>query len=50
VPRRYAVYPEELAVGTQYAKISLAFITILLAGALIYIWETWRRCVKALSL
>jgi cytochrome c oxidase subunit 1 len=49
VPRRYSVYPEEVAVGTLYAKISLAFIAVLLAGALIYIWETWRRCLKALT-
>jgi cytochrome c oxidase subunit 1 len=49
VPRRYAVYPEEVAVGTLYAKVSLAFIVVLLVGALMYIWETWRRCFKALS-
>ncbi|HVH29341.1 MAG TPA: cbb3-type cytochrome c oxidase subunit I [Vicinamibacterales bacterium] len=49
VPRRYSVYPEEVAVGTLYAKVSLAFIAVLLVGALIYIWETWRRCLKALS-
>ena len=49
VPRRYAVYPEEVAQGITYAKISLGFITLLLAGALLYIWETGRRCVKGLS-
>jgi cytochrome c oxidase subunit 1 len=49
VPRRYSVYPEEVAVGTLYAKISLVFIAILLLGALIYIWETWRRCLKSFS-
>jgi cytochrome c oxidase subunit 1 len=49
VPRRYSVYPDEVAVGTMYAKVSLIFITVLLAGALIYIWETWRRCVRAFS-
>jgi hypothetical protein len=38
-----------VAVGTLYAKISLAFIAVLLVGALIYIWETWRRCLKVLS-
>jgi cytochrome c oxidase subunit 1 len=49
VPRRYAVYPEEVAAGTLYARISLAFIAVLLVGALIYIWETGRRCLKILS-
>jgi len=49
VPRRYAVYPAEVAVGTGYAQISLIFIAVLLIGALIYIWETGRRCLKAFS-
>ena len=49
VPRRYATYPEEAARGILYAKLSLTFVGILLAGALIYIWETGRRCVRALS-
>jgi cytochrome c oxidase subunit 1 len=47
VPRRYATYPGEVAVGTMYAKVSLIFITVLLAGAVIYIWETGRRSLKA---
>jgi cytochrome c oxidase subunit I len=49
VPRRYASYPDETAQGMLYAKLSLIFITVLLAGALIYIWETGRRCVRALA-
>ncbi len=49
VPRRYAVYPAEVAVGTMYAKISLIFIAVLLIGALVYIWETGRRCLKLFS-
>src|SRR5262249_2195380 len=49
VPRRYANYPTETAQGILYAEVSLAFIGILLAGALIYIWETGRRCVRVLS-
>jgi cytochrome c oxidase subunit I len=48
VPRRYAAYPDEVARGIAYAKVSLAFITVLLLGALLYIWETGRRCVRAL--
>jgi cytochrome c oxidase subunit 1 len=49
VPRRYSIYPGEVAVGTLYAKISLIFITVLLIGALIYIWETGKRCLKLFS-
>jgi cytochrome c oxidase subunit I len=48
VPRRYAAYPDEVARGITYAKVSLGFITVLLLGALVYIWETGRRCVRAL--
>ncbi|HKF65078.1 MAG TPA: cbb3-type cytochrome c oxidase subunit I [Vicinamibacterales bacterium] len=50
VPRRYAVYPAETAQGVFYARLSLAFIAVLLLGALIYIWETGRRCVRALGM
>jgi cytochrome c oxidase subunit I len=49
VPRRYANYPVEAAQGIFYAKLSLIFIALLLTGALIYIWETGRRCVRALA-
>jgi heme/copper-type cytochrome/quinol oxidase subunit 1 len=49
IPRRYAAYPDEVVRGILYARLSLAFITILLLGALLYIWETGRRCVKGLS-
>jgi cytochrome c oxidase subunit 1 len=49
VPRRYSVYPGEVAVGTLHARISLVFIAILLVGAIIYIAATWRRSMKALS-
>lgn len=49
VPRRFATYPAETAQGILYAKLSLAFIGVLLCGALIYIWETGRRCVRAFS-
>ena len=49
VPRRYAVYPAEVAAGTLYAQLSLIFIAVLLIGALVYIWETGRRCVKLFS-
>jgi cytochrome c oxidase subunit 1 len=49
VPRRYAVYPEEVARGIQYANASLLFISVLLLGALLYVWEAGRRCVRAFS-
>jgi heme/copper-type cytochrome/quinol oxidase subunit 1 len=49
VPRRYAAYPAEAAQGIFYAKLSLVFIAVLLAGALVYIWETGRRCVRSLA-
>jgi cytochrome c oxidase subunit 1 len=49
VPRRYASYPAEAAQGIFYAKLSLVFIAVLLAGALVYIWETGRRCVRLLA-
>jgi cytochrome c oxidase subunit 1 len=49
VPRRFAAYPDEVARGLMYARMSLVFISVLLAGALLYIWETGRRCVRALS-
>jgi heme/copper-type cytochrome/quinol oxidase subunit 1 len=49
IPRRYAAYPAEVARGVTYAQISLVFITVLLIGALLYIWDTGRRCVRALQ-
>ena len=49
VPRRYASYPAEVAQGIGYAQVALVFIALLLAGALLYIWETWQRCWKALA-
>ena len=49
IPRRYAVYPDEVARGIQYANASLLFITVLLLGALLYIWEAGRRCVRAFA-
>ena len=48
VPRRYATYPAEVEQGVMLARISLIFIGVLLLGALIYIREAGRRCLKAL--
>lgn len=50
VPRRFATYPDEVSQGIFYAKVSLLFIAVLLLGALLYIWETGRRCLRASSL
>jgi heme/copper-type cytochrome/quinol oxidase subunit 1 len=47
VPRRYAIYPSEVAQGTLYARIAFGFITVLLCGILLYLWETGKRCLKA---
>lgn len=49
VPRRYSTYPEELLQGVTYARVSVAFIALLLAGVLLYLWEAGRRCVRGLK-
>jgi cytochrome c oxidase subunit 1 len=47
IPRRYAQYHELLSNGTLLAGTALVFITLILTGVFIYIWETGRRCVIA---
>jgi cytochrome c oxidase subunit 1 len=47
IPRRYAQYHELISVGTLLAGTALVFISLILAGVFIYIWETGRRCVIA---
>ncbi len=47
VPRRYAVYPQEVMQGVDYARIALGFIAVLFLGVLLYLWETGRRCALA---
>lgn len=49
VPRRYAHYPEEVSQGIGQARVALVFISLLLVGLALYLWETARRCFKALS-
>ena len=49
VPRRYATYPVEVEQGVMLARISLIFIGVLLLGALLYIWEAGKRCLKAFA-
>lgn len=47
IPRRYAQYHELISSGTYLAGTALVFITLILTGVFIYIWETGRRCVVA---
>lgn len=49
IPRRYAHYEELISVGTLLAMIALLFISVILIGVFIYIWETGRRCAVALK-
>lgn len=49
VPRRFSQYPEELAQGATYSQISLVFIAVLLAGIVLFAWQTAERCVKGLK-
>jgi cytochrome c oxidase subunit 1 len=42
IPRRYAIYPHELAWGTHDARVSVVFIGIFILGLLVYLWETGR--------
>ncbi len=49
IPRRYAQYTELISTGTTLALVALIFITMLLIGLIIYIWETGRRCALALK-
>jgi cytochrome c oxidase subunit I len=48
-PRRYSAYPAEVAQGITYAQVSLVFVTLLLAGIVLYLWDTVRKCWKGLS-
>ncbi len=52
VPRRYAVYPAELAFGATYAAGGAAFAATFLLGFILYLAETgkrWLRAMRALS-
>ncbi|TAM78598.1 MAG: hypothetical protein EPN47_21310 [Acidobacteria bacterium] len=46
IPRRYAVYPDELAWGTYEARVSVVFIGVFILGLLLYLWETGKCYVK----
>ena len=49
VPRRYAHYPQEVSQGAGQARIALIFVSLLLVGVLLYLWETGRRCLRSFS-
>lgn len=48
IPRRYAIYPNELSRGTHDAAIAVIFISLVLLAALVYLWDTGRRYLQAL--
>ncbi len=50
VPRRYASYPQEVAHGAAQARLALVFISALLVGVVLYLWDTARRCWRSFSL
>ena len=43
IPRRYAVYPDELSRGVDEARAGLVFIGVFIAGVLLFLWVTGRR-------
>lgn len=49
IPRRYATYPQELLSGTADARVSLAFIALLLIGTMLYLWEIGKRLIGGFS-
>ncbi|MCC6590382.1 MAG: cbb3-type cytochrome c oxidase subunit I [Bryobacterales bacterium] len=50
VPRRFATYPDETAIGVLLARISILFALTLLGGILAHVIRTGRRCLRSLSL
>jgi cytochrome c oxidase subunit I len=47
VPRRYAVYPPEVAYGARYAGAAAAFASVFLFGLLLYLFQIWKRSASA---
>jgi len=47
VPRRYAIYPSEVEIGTTLATIALPFVLLVVLGVLLYLIEVGRRWVAA---
>lgn len=50
VPRRFAIYPAELAHGAAYSAIAAAFAGVFLLGFILYLAETGKRWLKARQL
>jgi cytochrome c oxidase subunit 1 len=48
VPRRFAAYPAEIARGELFAGLGTLFGLVLLAGLVLYLWDTGVRCARAL--
>ena len=49
IPRRFALYPAELADGTGYAYWGMLFALLFLLGFLLYLGETGRRWWRAVT-
>ena len=47
VPRRYAVYPAELAYGAKYAAVAAGFAATFLLGFIVYLAEIGKRWLRA---
>jgi cytochrome c oxidase subunit 1 len=47
VPRRYALYPPEVEIGTTFATIALLFVLLVVLGMLLYLIEVGRRWFAA---
>jgi len=47
VPRRYALYPPEVAYGASYAAAAAAFAAVFLLGFLLYLRQLWKRRADA---
>lgn len=47
IPRRYAIYPAELAFGAKYAAAAAAFAATFLLGFIFYLAETGKRWLRA---
>ena len=47
VPRRYSIYPAELAYGAKYAAAATGFAAAFLLGFIVYLAETGKRWLRA---
>ncbi|MCS7000788.1 MAG: cbb3-type cytochrome c oxidase subunit I [Bacteroidota bacterium] len=42
VPRRYAIYPIEVAHGSTLAQVALVFVALIMVGVAVYLWDVGR--------